>query len=115
MNNKTETNMRRLISVLILLTVFIAACKKENKQTTATVTTAVVSSITANSASTGGTIESNGGSAISQAGVTYALHNNPTVSDSLMQSGVSSGSFTSSLVNLNANTTYYVRAYAING
>lgn len=79
-----------------------------------TLTTISITSITANSAKTGGNITNEGGAAITARGVCYSTTTNPTTSGSFVQSGSGTGSFSTSLSNLVANTTYYVRAYAKN-
>jgi hypothetical protein len=79
-----------------------------------TLTTSVVSSITKYAASAGGTITSNGGSAITVSGICWSTTSTPTISDSKTTDGTTSGTFTSSLTGLTAGTTYYVRAYATN-
>jgi uncharacterized protein (TIGR02145 family) len=108
--------MKHLLWIPIIVFAFIIGCKKESKTTTATITTTAVTNITSTSAQSGGDITSNGGSAIAKSGICFATHNNPTIADSITtDGGVSTGSFTSNLANLNANTTYYVRAYAANG
>jgi uncharacterized protein (TIGR02145 family) len=107
--------MKNLTRLLMMIAIAAIGCKKDNKQSVAVVTTTIPSSITASSATTGGTIVNNGGSAITKSGVCWALHATPTLSDSITTDGTSSGSFTTTLSNLSANTVYYVRAYAING
>jgi len=79
-----------------------------------TVTTSVVSDITANSASCGGNVTSNGGSIVTARGVCWSTSQNPTVSDSHTTNGSGNGSFSSYITGLMPNTTYYVRAYATN-
>ncbi len=82
----------------------------------AVVTTTAPTSITAGGAQTGGTITSSGNSPISQSGICWALHNTPTVGDSVVNSNVTStGAFSITLNNFNANTVYYIRAFVING
>ena len=74
------------------------------------------SSITQNTASSGGTISSDGGSPITMKGVCWSsTSTSPTISNSNTNNGSGTTSFTSSLTGLTANTTYYVRAYATNG
>jgi len=115
-NCKISINMRKLWTSIILATVILLSCKKDSKQSLAVVSTATPTSITANTAQTGGTITSIGGSAVTQSGICWAIHNNPSLSDSVISSGpIGTGSFAISLVNLNANTTYYVRTYVVNG
>ena len=79
-----------------------------------TLTTNSVSAITVSSATCGGNIASDGGSAIISRGVCWSTSPNPTVSDNITQNGSGTGLFTSYLTGLSASTTYYVRAYAIN-
>ena len=80
-----------------------------------TLTTSSASSISLNSGSSGGNVTSDGGSAVTQRGVCWSTNQNPTISDNITNEGTGIGSFTSSLTNLNASTTYFVKAYAING
>jgi len=77
-------------------------------------TTAEASAITATSAVLGGNITSDGGAEVTERGVCWATSATPTVSVSKTTDGAGTGSFTSNLTGLTANTTYYVRAYATN-
>ena len=79
-----------------------------------TVTTAATSSITANSASVGGNVTSDGGASIAARGVCWSTSENPTIADSHTSDGTVIGSFTSSITGLSPGTTYHVRAYATN-
>jgi len=72
------------------------------------------SSVTVNSAESGGTIADDGGAEITSRGVCWNTSSNPTTSNFLTSNGSGTGSFISSLTNLNSNTTYYIRAYATN-
>ena len=78
------------------------------------VTTANVTSITANSAVCGGNVTSDGYSTVTARGVCWSTSPNPTISNSKTTNGTGTGSFTSNITGLTANTTYYVRAYATN-
>lgn len=80
----------------------------------ATVTTNNVTEITTNSAVSGGNITSNGNGTITARGVCYSTSQNPTIENAHTEDGTEAGNFTSNLTNLEANTTYYVRAYATN-
>lgn len=80
----------------------------------ASITTAAIGNITASSASSGGNISSSGGSLVTQRGVVWSTSPNPTTANNITTNGSGTGSFTSALTGLTANTTYYVRAYAIN-
>ena len=76
--------------------------------------TAVVSDITASTASCNGYVADDGGATVTARGVCWSTSQNPTVSDSHTTDGTGTGSFTSNITGLNALTTYYVRAYATN-
>jgi len=79
-----------------------------------TVTTGTVSGVTEATATCGGTVSANGYSAVISRGVCWATSPTPTVEDNHTSNGTGTGTFTSALTNLTPNTTYYVRAYAIN-
>lgn len=79
-----------------------------------TITTTEVTSITTNSAISGGNVTSDGGATVTARGVCYGTSQNPTISGTHTSDGNGSGEFTSTLTDLTANTTYYVRAYATN-
>jgi hypothetical protein len=78
-----------------------------------TLTTTAVSSITAATAISGGTITATGGAVITVEGVCWSTTSGPTILDSKTTNG-SITSFTSSITGLTNSTTYYVRAYATN-
>ncbi len=75
------------------------------------VTTSSVSNVTETSATCGGEIISPD-KEITERGVCYGTSSNPTISNSVVKSGVGAGSYTCSLTGLTNGTTYYVRAYA---
>ncbi len=78
------------------------------------VTTADVTDITQTTAVSGGNVTDDGGAAVTARGVCWSTSQNPTISNNHTSDGNGTGSFTSNLTNLIANTTYYVRAYATN-
>lgn len=78
------------------------------------VTTADVTDITQTTAVSGGNVTDDGGASVTARGVCWSTSQNPTISDNHTFDGNGTGSFTSNLTNLTANTTYYVRAYATN-
>jgi uncharacterized protein (TIGR02145 family) len=65
-------------------------------------------------ATTGGTIISDGGGQITARGVCWSKTENPTINNDTTYDGTGSGSFTSTITGLDAQTTYFVRAYATN-
>jgi hypothetical protein len=78
------------------------------------VTTAAITSITQTTAIGGGNVTSDGGATVTARGVCWSTSANPTTASSHTTNGGGTGSFTSNLTGLNANTLYYVRAYATN-
>ena len=80
----------------------------------ATLTTTAATDITTNSAVVGGNITEDGGDNLTERGVVYSTSHNPTMSDTKLSNGSGIGLFTCNLTGLQANTTYYVRAYAVN-
>lgn len=78
------------------------------------VTTASVTNIGNTTATGGGNVISSGGATVTERGICWSTNHNPTISGSHANSGTGLGEFTASMTNLTPNTTYYVRAYAIN-
>jgi hypothetical protein len=77
--------------------------------------TTTASSITQTTATSGGSITSDGGATITMKGVCWSsTTSTPTISNNNTNNGTGSTSFSSSLSSLTANTTYYIRAYALN-
>lgn len=70
--------------------------------------------VTINSIESGGNISSDAGLKIIARGVCWSKSPNPTITNDKTSDGVGTGSFTSSISELNANTVYYLRAYATN-
>ncbi|HBE42523.1 MAG TPA: hypothetical protein DDW27_15240 [Bacteroidales bacterium] len=79
-----------------------------------TVTPAEITSITLNTAVSGGNITNNGGGEITAKGVCWSKSENPATADSKTENGTGSASFVSNLAGLCPNTKYYLRAYATN-
>jgi hypothetical protein len=82
--------------------------------TLAQLTTAAVTGVTCTAAISGGTITNDGGSAITLRGICYGTTANPTLANTVVNSGNGTGSFTSNMSGLIAGTTYHVRAFATN-
>jgi len=78
------------------------------------VTTASVTNIGNTTATGGGNVISSGGATVTERGICWSTNHNPTISGSHANSGTGTGEFMVSMTNLTPNTTYYVRAYAIN-
>jgi hypothetical protein len=80
----------------------------------AQISTLALSNVTGYQADCGGTILNNGANTISSSGVCWSTSPNPTINDNINSNGNSSGTFNLTITGLTPNTTYYVRAYAIN-
>ncbi len=78
------------------------------------VTTSPAGSITSGSASTGGTVVSDGGATITARGICRSLTANPTLADTFTSEAPGTGAFSSTLTGLPPGTTIHVRAYATN-
>ena len=79
-----------------------------------TISTKEISNITQNTASGGGNVSDEGSSSVVARGVCWSTSQNPTIAGSHTNDGSGTGQFTSTITGLNANTTYFVRAYATN-
>ncbi len=79
-----------------------------------TISTYSASSITSNSAISGGNVSSDGGTNVTSRGVCWSTSQNPTTNDSHTTDGMGTGSFTSNITSLSPGATYYARAYATN-
>ncbi|MBQ6667926.1 MAG: DUF1566 domain-containing protein [Bacteroidales bacterium] len=77
-------------------------------------TIAAATNITATSASCSVTISNDGGAAITKRGICWSTSQYPTTASSNVAVGSGTGAFNASMSNLSPNTTYYVRAYAVN-
>lgn len=90
-------------------------CKKETPKVIPTITALAITNITANSATAGGEVTSDGGDPVTVRGVCWSSTNAiPTISDSKTTDGTGLGIFSSSISGLAAGTSYNIRAYATN-
>jgi hypothetical protein len=79
-----------------------------------TITTTAATNITGISATSGGSIASDGGDPVLARGVCWNITGNPTTASSKTLNGSGIGTFVSNITGLSPVTTYYVRAYATN-
>ena len=79
-----------------------------------TVTTGEVSNITQTTALGSGTVTDDGGLEITERGICWSTSHTPTLNNNHASNGIGVGGFTVEMTGLTSNTTYYVRAYAIN-
>jgi uncharacterized protein (TIGR02145 family) len=97
--------------ISFLLPALMISCKKE---TVPTLTTLPVTSIASISAISGGNISNNGGEPVIQRGIVWSTMPNPTTANNSKNDSTGSENYTCKLTGLTPNTTYYVRAFAIN-
>ena len=79
-----------------------------------TVKTLEVSEVTTTTAVCKGKVTEEGGASVTKRGACWSKSHNPTIGDGHAESGEGVGEYTCKLTGLEANTTYYVRAYATN-
>lgn len=109
-----------LLTLLFLSVISFTSCNSDNSTTSEptavapTLSTTDASAVDATTATTGGNVTSEGNSSITARGVCWATTQNPTIANSKTTETGTTGSYTSNLTGLTANTTYYVRAYATN-
>ncbi len=109
MQSITKTIIFSFIVILI-----VSCTPVTNSNLVPTINTTEVTSVTENSAVSGGLVTTDGGSTVTARGVCWSTKVNPTIADSKTTDGAGVGSFNSSITGLAANTSYYVRAYATN-
>ncbi|KGL51129.1 hypothetical protein HQ29_09825, partial [Porphyromonas canoris] len=91
-------------------------CKKDQKEPAKapTVATGSVSNITTTSFECEGNVSADGGAAVTDRGVCYAMSSAPTISNDKVSGGSGTGSFKVSIGNLTPGKVYHARAYATN-
>ena len=107
---------------ILLSVIAFSACEVDDKVELVAgvlpkVTTLTPSQLSEKSAVVGGTVTSGGGLKVRERGIVYSTKQNPTISNlsnTIRPCGSGTGEFTLTLTSLQANTTYYIRAYATN-
>ena len=118
-------NKTALFSIIFAGSLLIAGCTKNDPADpnpvptpfiagVPVITTTAATSVTTTSFVAGGNVTSNGGDSVTQRGICYSTSQNPTTADQKVNSGGGNGSFTVIVSGLALNTTYYVRAFAVN-
>jgi mannan endo-1,4-beta-mannosidase len=82
--------------------------------TVPSLTTTAVTNITQTAATSGGNVTSDGGATVTARGVCWSTSSNPATTGIHTSDGTGTGTFTSTISGLTANTTYHIRAYATN-
>jgi hypothetical protein len=78
------------------------------------VTTAIVTEISQTTAISGGNVTYDGGASVTDRGICWNTYQGPTIDGFHLSCGEGTGGFTAQLTELNVNTPYYVRSYAVN-
>lgn len=111
----------RNLSLIVFVLLFLSACEKKEEEETPPaividVITSSVSQVTLHSAICGGEVTEIGGSGtVSTKGLCLDIISQPTIEDSVSTFGGGPGLFTDTLANLDEQTTYFVRAFALSG
>ena len=97
--------MKQFLAILIVLATIFSSCKKDKEDkkqvTLPKLTTAAITNLTFYTATSGGTITGDGGGAITASGICWSKTNNtPTLSDSKITGTTATGSFNSTMTNL---------------
>lgn len=86
----------------------------KTRQIALNVTTLTLNEITSTTATCGGVVSCDLSSSVTARGICWSTNENPGIADNKSTDGVGAGSFTTNILNLTGNTTYYIRAYATN-
>ncbi len=84
-------------------------------EVSSTLITSDATAIGSTTATSGGTVDATAYSGATQKGVCWNTTGSPTIADSKTEDGSGTGTFTSALNGLSANTTYYLRSYVTVG
>jgi hypothetical protein len=80
-----------------------------------TLTTTAAFGVGSTTATSGGSITSNGGTPLTARGIVWGTAPNPTLANNVITDvGITTGTYTANIAGLSPNSTYYVRAYATN-
>jgi len=111
--------MKRTLKITAIVIIWVGilgitqSCKKETPSPPILLTL-IASGVTHSSAISGGVVSDDGGADVTARGVCWSTSQNPSTSSSKTVDGRGSGLFSSVIDGLTANTTYFIRAYAIN-
>ena len=104
--------MKKCLLFVVSIACLLVSCKPDPEKPT--VVTFPVTEITETTAKTGGNVTADGGAEVTSRGVCWSVEQNPTVENDKTSDGSGVGEYYSNINDLMENTTYYVRAYAIN-
>jgi hypothetical protein len=114
------SEIKKITFLNFLLVITLIGCTSEDAENNdpvenlPVIQTKIVTSITANSAQSGGEIIDEGSSSLLNKGICWSTSENPTIDDNVNIATELSTSFDSSLNDLEPETTYFVRSFATN-
>ncbi len=104
--------------LFLTLSLFILNCSSDNNEDTTstlpTLTTNAVTSILPTTAISGGNISNDGGEDIINRGICWDTNANPTIDNNFTTNGSGIEDYSIQLIDLESDTTYYLRAFATN-
>ena len=103
------------ICLIILCALSLVACKPEVEIEKPTVVTKEIVSVTDSTAIVVCSVTDDGGSEVTSRGICWSLTQNPTIENAnVIKSDKGTGNYEVVMLNLEAETSYYVKAYAVN-
>jgi uncharacterized protein (TIGR02145 family) len=108
--------MRKAFLTAAVLSLLLLSCKKEDpvNHQLPSLTTIAPYDIESETATSGGSISSDGGAPVTARGVCWDTLPAPTIANNRTEDGTGTGDFTSNITGLTVGKMYYVRAYATN-
>ncbi len=102
--------------IVLVTSFFFFSCEKDQEEDKLLpeLTITSVEELSQTSLIAGGTIISDGGLEITDKGVCWGFRQNPTINDQMISAGSGSGSFEVTIVDLEPDKYYYLRAFATN-
>lgn len=108
-----NTRILPIFTVLLGAMIFITSCTKNEAIEIPSVTTDDVFSISVDAATCRGFIDITGEENFVSGGICWSKNNNPSISDSKSLVDVASEQFSCTMHDLQSETTYYVKAFAV--
>jgi uncharacterized protein (TIGR02145 family) len=104
----------KFIGITVATCILAGSLNSCDKGEVPAITTADITQISGTSATSGGSITSEGSGTITSRGVCWGTTTKPTIEGDKTTDGAGAGDFSSSITGLTGLTTYYIRAYATN-